>query len=61
MHIMLETWPQIRARHEEERDALIVQMIRETDGNSHEAARRLNMNISYMRARVAKHRLRDKL
>lgn len=61
MHIMLETWPQIRARHEEERDALIVQMIRETGGNSHEAARRLNMNISYMRARVAKHRLRDKL
>lgn len=57
----METWPQIRARHEEERDELIVQMLRETGGNSHEAARRLNMNLSYMRARVAKHKLRDKL
>lgn len=42
-------------------DALIVQALKEAGGNSHEAARRLEMNLSYMRKRVAERGLRDRL
>lgn len=51
----------MQLRHQEERDALIVQTLKEAGGNSHEAARRLNMNLSYMRKRVAERGLRDRL
>lgn len=59
--LLKETWRQIQLRHQEERDALIVQALKEAGGNSHEAARRLDMNLSYMRKRVAERGLRDRL
>ena len=58
---MRETWQQMQLRHQEERDALIVQALKEAGGNSHEAARQLGMNLSHMRKRVAERGLRDRL
>jgi DNA-binding NtrC family response regulator len=41
---MTETWPEMRRRHYDERNALIVAAIEATDGNQTQAARIIGMN-----------------